>query len=370
MTGHTAGRTDEIWVLGGTGRIGRIVADLIAADGVKPVLVGRESDRLRSAGAALGARVVIADGAERMAAEIARQRPPVVINTIGDYAETATMIAGACLPGGHYLDLAADLSAVPRLLALHQEAVRAGSTLITGAGFGVLATESVVARLCRDRPVPVEVRVDALASYATDGGPVGTAFADSIVDVLTTGGRRIRDGRLVPARLGAAPQRLTLPDGERAGSAGAPSAELLAAQRASRAPSVSVTSAMVPTSPIARGLLPVLGALLHLGPVRRFAVRRLAAIKVEPAPRPRRHSWGHAVITWPDGTRREGWLRADDGMDYTAAVAAETALRLARGEAGPGAYTPAAALGADLAVAAGGTFLLDEPARPGTTSPS
>ncbi|MGV9375706.1 hypothetical protein ACWDRB_07825 [Nonomuraea sp. NPDC003707] len=74
--------------------------------------------------------------------------------------------------------------------------------------------------------------------------------------------------------------------------------------------------------------------------------------------RPRRHSWGHAVITWPDGTSREGWLRADDGMDYTAGAAAEIAARLARGEGKPGAYTPAAALGPDLAAAAGGTFIL------------
>ena len=68
--------------------------------------------------------------------------------------------------------------------------------------------------------------------------------------------------------------------------------------------------------------------------------------------------WGHAVVDWDDGTRREGWLRADDGMDFTAAVAAETATRLAYGMGRPGAFTPAMALGPDLATAAGGTFLL------------
>ncbi|MFJ8827452.1 hypothetical protein ACIREE_37515 [Streptomyces sp. NPDC102467] len=45
-------------------------------------------------------------------------------------------------------------------------------------------------------------------------------------------------------------------------------------------------------------------------------------------------------------------------MDY-AAVAAETAARLARGQGKPGAYTAAADLGPDLATAAGGTFILD-----------
>ncbi|MEU0252738.1 hypothetical protein ABZ299_09535 [Streptomyces sp. NPDC006184] len=46
-------------------------------------------------------------------------------------------------------------------------------------------------------------------------------------------------------------------------------------------------------------------------------------------------------------------------MDYTAAVATEVAVQLTKGEGKPGAYTPAAALGPDIAIAAGGIFLLD-----------
>jgi hypothetical protein len=37
-------------------------------------------------------------GAEAMAAEIRRQRPAVVVNTIGGYAGSAVTIARACLP--------------------------------------------------------------------------------------------------------------------------------------------------------------------------------------------------------------------------------------------------------------------------------
>ncbi|GAB3576322.1 saccharopine dehydrogenase NADP-binding domain-containing protein [Amycolatopsis endophytica] len=350
----------EVWILGATGRIGRAVASRLVADGIAPVLVGRNEERLRAAAADLGAdvRVIVAEGVDRTAAEIARRRPAVVVNTIGQYATTAGPVARACLPGGHYLDLANDLTAVRGLLALHDEAAAAGSTLVTGAGFGVLATEAVVAKLCEGRPTPDRVRADALASVSTDDGVVGEPLAASLVDVLTTGGRHYRDGRLVAARLGAEPRELALPDGETVKSATVPSGELFAAQQASGAPQVSVGSAMAPTSPVARALLPLAGRLLSVPMVRRFAVRRLAAARTKAAPRPRRHSWGHAVVTWPDGTTREGWLRAGDGMDYTAAVAAEAAARLARGEGKPGAHTPAAALGPELATAAGGTFLL------------
>ncbi|MFJ3494322.1 hypothetical protein ACIPPJ_12065 [Streptomyces sp. NPDC086091] len=58
-------------------------------------------------------------------------------------------------------------------------------------------------------------------------------------------------------------------------------------------------------------------------------------------------------LTLPDGVTRDGWLRAGDGMDFTADTLTEVAVRLARGEGKPGAYTPAAAFGPELAAAAG-----------------
>ncbi|RII20454.1 Trans-acting enoyl reductase [Streptomyces sp. YIM 130001] len=357
------GRSGEVWILGATGRIGSTVAADLAARGVPLALVGRHRERLDEVRARLGpsgtVKIVVAATTEAMAEEIRRQRPAVVINTIGEYAATARALARAAMPGGHYVDLAADLAAISRLLDLDQEAEAAGSTLVTGAGFGVLATEALVVKLCEDRDAPRQVRVDAVASVAMEAGPVGTAFAASMVDGLAGGGRRYASGRLVETRLGSDIQHLTLPDGDKTKTAGAPQGELIAAQRASNAPDVTVTSGLAPTGRVVRALLPLARKLLSLPALRNFAVRRIAGLKVKAAPRPRRHSWGHAVITWPDGTRREGWLRADDGMDYTARVAAETALGLARGEGKPGASCPAAALGPDLAVAAGGTFVLD-----------
>ncbi|HUQ60000.1 saccharopine dehydrogenase NADP-binding domain-containing protein [Lentzea sp.] len=345
----------SIWVLGATGRVGRAVTTRLLDRGETVVLVGRESARLRERAANTGLRVVVADTADRIAAAIEEERPAVVINTIGSYAETAATIARACVRGGgHYLDQAADLTAVPRLLGLHDEAAAAGSTLVTGAGFGVMATEAVVATLCEGRPAPADVRVDAVASVAIEEGALGTALAASIIDVLVTGGRRYRDGRLTSSRIGAGARRLLLPDGEQATTSEAPSAELLAAHRSGGAPAVTSTTALMPASPVLRAVLPFAGRLLALEPVRRFAIRRMAAVTTKAAPGPRTHSWGHAVVTWPDGTTREGWLKTGDAMDFTAGVSAEVAVRLARGEGKPGAYTPAAAFGPDLAIAAGG----------------
>lgn len=348
--------SDEIWILGATGRTGRATARRLADQGANLVLIGRDEARLHATG--IEARHVIAHDIPTTAAEITRQRPAVVINTIGDYASTATTIARAGLPGTHYVDLAADLTAVPRLLALHDEAAAAGSTLVTGVGFGVLATEAVVVALCAGRPTPRSVRVDALASVAIEEGTVGTALAASMIDALSAGGRQYANGRLTKARIGAEVHTITLPDGEVVTSMSSPSGELIAAHNASGAPFVVATTSFGLVGPALRTLLPVLRALVSIPVVRRLAIARIARTPIKAAPRPRQHSWGHALVEWPDGTSREGWLRAGEGMDYTAEVVAAVATRLANGEGKPGAHTPAALFGPDLATVAGATLTL------------
>lgn len=321
--------------------------------------MGRSAQGLQkiAEGLAGDVHVRVLDGFDAMTEAVRRERPRVVVNVLGSYARTALPLAQACMPGGAYVDLANDLPTLTALLGRSDEAEVTGSTLVSGAGFGVLATEAIVAHLCEGRPVPEAVRLDALGSLASEDGVMGEAFAQTSVDVIATGGRRYRDGRLVRSRLGSDARRHTLPDGTTVASAAVPSGELLAARRASGAPDIDFTSALAPTSAMIRAVLPIMTPLARIPALRRMLVRQLAASKTTAAPRPRPHSWGHAVITWPDGSVREGWLRADDAMDYTADVLATVAAALAAGDGPFGAFTPAAAFGARIAVDAGATLV-------------
>ncbi len=348
----------EVWVLGGTGRSGRAIAAALRARGLDPVLVGR--DRARLTAAADGARTVPAGGVDETAAAIRRDRPAVVVNTVGPFARTAEPIARAALAvGAHYLDLANDVDAASTLLALDDEARRAGSTLVTGAGFGVTAAESVALWLCRDEPTPASLRVDAVPSLALEEGPLGEALAATLLEGFAGGGRagrHYRDGRLVPVRLAADPTRLRLPDGDEVTTVGVPFGDLIAAQRVSGAPNVVAGSSEVPSSPLVRAVIPVAALLLRSARVRRFAIRRLAGVHLSERARPRAHSWAHASARWADGRVREGWLRLGDAQEFTGAVPAEIARRLLHGEGAPGATTPAAMFGTGLAQACGGEF--------------
>jgi short subunit dehydrogenase-like uncharacterized protein len=361
---------NEVWILGGAGRSGRAIAAELISRGLTPVLTGRDAARLAAAAGSAGtARTLVTGSMDELTAEIRRRRPAVVINTIGPFATTAEPVIQACLPGSDYVDLANDVAAVSGVLALDEQARAAGRALITGSGFGVTATESVVVKLAEGRPAPARVRVDMVPSLAVEAGPLGDALAGSLVEGLpgVPGGgryqsRRYENGRLAPARLGGDVAHLVLPDGGEVTTAGMPLGELIAAQRASGAPSVLAASSEAPSAPVVRAILPLATALLQIAPVRAFARSRLARVQLKAHPRPREHSWGHALLQWPDGTTREGWLRLGDAQAFTGAVPAEVACRLRGGQGRPGAHTPAALFGPSLAESCGAGYLLPDEA--------
>ena len=351
---------DEAWVLGASGRTGSLIATDLHQAGVPLTLVGRDRARLEALAARLGGepRVLVAD-LDQALAEIAAQRPGVVVSTVGPFAQTAAKVTHACPPGTHYVDVSNELRAAQDVLALDRQAAADGRVLVTGAGFGVLSTEAVVLALCAGRPRPASVRTDALASVAFASGRLGPALAATIVEVISSGGREVAGGRLVRAASGGHHAPVTTPDGDVLATGAGASAELLAAWRASDAETVVAASPAAPSSPVVRALLPALGALLRLPGVGALAARAIARVPLRAQGMARASSWGHARVTWPDGQVREGWLRAGEGTAFTAAVAAEVAVRLLAGQGRPGAHTPGALFGPDLARAVGATITID-----------
>ena len=272
---------NEIWILGATGRSGRAIAGRLATSDVPSVLVGRDPVRLRELAGSIGGtpRTVVAGSVDAVVSQLTRARSAVVVNTIGPFVETAPAILRACAPGTHYVDLANELFAVTGLLGLHDEAVAADRCLVTGAGFGVFATESVLLKLCEDRPPATRVRVDALPVVESEPGFIGSALAASIIDGFAVGGRRYEHGRLVRARLGGDFESFALPDGTTARTADGPTGELEAAHRASGAPFVVAASTYTaPARRVLRAALPTVAALLSRPALGNAARRRLASM--------------------------------------------------------------------------------------------
>ena len=350
-----------VWILGAAGRTGRAIAERLDAAGVALVLLGRDRSRLEQVAQGLrGAPRLRVGTLQDHLSELAKtgaDSPGVVVNTVGPFTRTAAQVASACPPATHYVDVSNELFAAQQILDLDPAARMDGRTLVTGAGFGVLATESVVLHLCAGQPRPTQVRTDALAAVALEDGTVGAALAATIVEVIAAGGYEVRGGRLVRAAAAAHGITVVTPDGDSLHTGSGASAELLAAWRASGADTVVAASPAAPANTLVRAFLPAMSFVLSRPGVGRLASRGIARIPLKAKPMAREYSFGHATVHWAGGEVREGWLRAPDGTDFTSAVAALVTQKLLSGDGTPGAYTPGALFGPDLAVQAGGRFI-------------
>jgi saccharopine dehydrogenase (NAD+, L-lysine-forming) len=185
--------------------------------------------------------------------------------------------------------------------------------LVTGAGFGLVATESLVLSLLANGIRPASVVVAAAASSAHDTLGVRTTVAETMADGATT----YVGGELVRAPIGQGATTLTF-GGVTRPVVPVPVGDLEAARHLTGAPDVIAYTA--------------------------------------PCDPSQERSFAYAAITDPDGVRHTAELATGEGFAFTAAIAAETAIRLL-GDAKPGAWTPSHLLGLGLAAEAPDTTI-------------
>jgi saccharopine dehydrogenase (NAD+, L-lysine-forming) len=299
----------DVVVLGATGATGRLIVGELAARGVSLVLAGRDRDRLAELAPA-GARVETVDLHDPESLRAASGAGRVLVNTVGPFATLAPAVVAACLSTGTgYVDIGNEQPAMHALLDRDAEARGRGVTLVTGAGFGLVATESLILRLVADSAAPV---TRALVAMAPDSAFDTEGVRASVAATLSEGATWYADGALVRAPLGTGATTLTFA-GMDWNALPVPLGDLAAARRITGAADV-----------IAYRAAPATGADLN------------------------RTSYAYAEITDTGGRQAAAELRTGEGFAVTAAVAAETVTRLLRGTAAPGAWTPGQLLGGDL----------------------
>jgi saccharopine dehydrogenase (NAD+, L-lysine-forming) len=311
-----------VLLLGAAGNSGRLIAADLAARGLSVRLAGRSRGPLEDLARALAAggattdvRTVDASDATSLAGTIAGVG--VVLSTIGPFARRAGPVVDACLAAGvSYVDIANEWTAVRGLLDRGDQARAHAVTLVTGAGFGPAATETLVLRLVAQMgAVPELVRVAAAAQVARRSEAVRQTMQESLAHGVAI---TYRDGQAVREALGSGATVLTFGGAQRQMLPG-PVGDLEAARLASGAANVVA-----------------------------YIADPAAA-----APGDGTGSWAWAEVVAPGGGMAVAELVTGEGVRATAAIAAETAGRVLAG-AKPGAWTPGQLFGAALVTDATG----------------
>jgi saccharopine dehydrogenase (NAD+, L-lysine-forming) len=309
-----------VLLLGAAGNSGRLIAAELAARGLSVRLAGRRRDPLEdlartlaAGGATAGVRTVDVSDVASLAEAISGAG--VVLSTIGPFARQAGPVIDACLAAGvSYVDIANEWAAVRSLLDRGDQARAHEVTLVTGAGFGPAATETLVLRLVDQMgTVPGLVRVAAAAEVTHRSDGVRQTIQESL-----SGGTAViyRDDQVVREALGSGATVLMFGGAQRQMLPG-PVGDLETARLASGAANV------------------------------------VAYIADPAGPGSGNGSYAWAEAVGPDGQALTAELRTGEGVQATAAIAAETARRVLAG-ARPGAWTTGQLFGAALVTDATG----------------
>jgi short subunit dehydrogenase-like uncharacterized protein len=338
----------NLLIYGVTGYLGGLISRLAAAAGLPHVAAGRDLERVQAHADRLLLPARAFSLTDPAKVERGLAGAAVVLNAAAPFAETALPLAEACLRGGvHYLDLADafdDLEAMRQLDARGREA---GVMLLPGAGFAVVPTDALAARLRRRLPSAVRLRVACEAAGALSRG----ALAE-LLDRSHRQGRRRRQGELVDAWAGEDVRRVDLGAGPRLAVTDAWRGDLVSAYWSAVFSDID-TYAVHP--PALRRLIAAARpgtAWRLLGGGAALALLRRVVRWLPPGPDEAALAAG-ATRIWAEaedahGNRVEARLRGPHCYLFTARAALWIAQRVLAGRLRVGFQTPATAYGPDL----------------------
>lgn len=336
---------DELLIYGSYGYAGRLIARRAVREGLSPVLAGRRAEPVEELATNLGLdhRVFSLEHETVISEEVSDV--DVVLNCAGPFSATATALLTACINNGtNYLDIAGNVDVLEDIAAMDAEATAAGTTVLPGVGFDVVATDCLAAQLHDED-------LDAThLTLAIDGlGTFSPGTVKSIIEGMKRPGVVRQQGRLRDVPMAWKTRQFDFGDGPET-AVTVPWGDVSTAYYTTGIPNIE-TYAVVPSYAAeimerTRPIAPVLG----MGPVQ-TVLKRLVDVAVSgpsASERARSESRIFGQVVDDEGGRVSARLRTPDTYDVTAATAVEAAGRVLDLDVEAGFQTPASAFGPEF----------------------
>ncbi len=341
----------DFLLYGATGFVGSAAARMAVAQGLRPLLAGRDLARLASLADQLGVayRVFPLDDAAAM--DQALSETPVVLHCAGPYLHTFKPMVEACLrTGTHYLDLNGEMPVYEAIAARDAEAKARGVMLLPSVGFDVAPTDCLAVHLQQRLPSATHLTL-AFHPQGPAGLPPGTQR--TTIELIPYGDRVRRGGQLVPPRRAIETRLIDFGRGP-VKALRVTWGDLFTAYHSTGIPNVTTWAAV--SAAVRRQLIlaVILRPLFRLPAVRKLLMR---TVKPGPTPEALTRSW---TDVWGEVTDDAGHAAAarlqgpEAGVVWTLQCALAAVWRAVDGNVAPGYQTPATAYGVDFVLASEG----------------
>jgi short subunit dehydrogenase-like uncharacterized protein len=344
-------------IYGANGYTGELVLRYAVERGMKPVIAGRNAEKIEGLARKFGVdfRVFSLDETEKLDAALSGAEVEFVLHCAGPFSLTFKQMAEACLrTGKHYTDITGEIEVFESLARLDAEAKKAGIMLMPGVGFDVVPSDCLARHLKNRLPTATDL---TLAFYGL-GGKISHGTQATMTMNAGRGGAIRRGGEIV--RVPAAFKTREIDFGElRKTGVTIPWGDVATAYYSTGIPNIEVY-AVVPDA--ARRLLKLsryFGWLLATAPMQNFLQKQIPAGGPTDQERAAGKSllWGEA--TDERGNRVESRLTAPEGYTTTVLTALKIAEKILAGNFCTGFQTPARCYGADLILEIEGTVRTD-----------
>jgi short subunit dehydrogenase-like uncharacterized protein len=337
------------WMIyGANGYTGELIAREAVRRGERPVLAGRNAERVEALARELGceARVFDLDAIDLSGISL-------VLHCAGPFIHTSKPMVKACLAAGaHYLDITGEIAVFEAIMRRDAEARERGVALLPGVGFDVVPTDCLAAMLHAELPDANELWL----AFSMRNGAVSRGTAKTMLEGAGIGGAIRRNGRIevVPHLYDV--RTIPFASGPRL-AVTIPWGDVSTAFHTTGIPNIRTYSSqsprMVRRMRWMRRVLP----LLRIGFLRRFA-QRMAEKTPGPSAEQRASGridlWGRVVNAKGDEVTKT--MTVAEGYQFTVLSSLEAVKRVLAQPRG-GAFTPAKYFGAQFVTELAGTEL-------------
>ncbi|MBT8063181.1 MAG: saccharopine dehydrogenase NADP-binding domain-containing protein [Gammaproteobacteria bacterium] len=303
------------WMIyGANGYTGRLIAHEAARRGQRPVIAGRNAEAINGLGSELGFEARVVDLLDREALQQSLRDVDVVLHCAGPFSATAQAMIDACLASStHYLDITGEISVFEGAWKRSEEARQADIVLCPGAGFDVVPTDCLAARLVGEMPAATHLTL----AFRADGG-LSPGTAKTSVEGLARGGFVRRDGKLEAVPLAWKTRTIPFADGP-LNAMTIPWGDVFTAWVSTGVGNIEVYLAVPPSTSRRLRRMRLIRPILALSPVQSLMKRRIEKSISGPDDDTRQSSgsllWGEARSA--DGRVVTGHMRTPNGYDLT-----------------------------------------------------
>lgn len=335
---------DRFMIYGATGYTGKLVARSAKAQGLSPLLAGRNEARLKSIAAQHGFEYqpIALDDPEALDAGLAQV--DAVLHIAGPFSQTSRPMVDACIrTGTHYLDITGEIDVFEACAARNEEAEAAGVMLMPGVGFDVVPSDCLAAHMKVRLPDARELTLGISGL-----GQMSHGTAKTGIESIGKGTRMRRNDRITVAD--KTPRReIDFGTGMKPAVA-IGWGDVSTAWHSTKIPDITVYFESSPQLEQMAKMGGMARWFLARGFMQRMLKKRIERQPEGPSDAER--AGGYSVLygeaVGPDGETVRSLLRTPEGYTLTAMTSLEIVRRVLAGEAQPGFRTPSSVFGPDF----------------------